>query len=197
MRVWLNVYSPSRRSPPDGSTATRRAIILCVGAAFAKVIDSWKATLARRRVNGDVRQPELFDAALVADAEIDSGGPAQVRGQAPDENVVFGCHGALDAASPGQARTRGHASPSSAARRTIRVAHDHSQGALARQVADSFGKRDHFAQPRPAWVAAEQMLLDGFLFGTRQRGEPVVGEDRRVDGIRAAHAATPMHSRSW
>jgi hypothetical protein len=36
------------------------------------------------------------------------------------------------------------------------VTHDHSQGALARQVADSFGKHDHVAQPSPASVAAEQ-----------------------------------------
>src|SRR5579863_358586 len=44
-RVWLNVYSPSRRSPPASSKVTRRAIILFVGADFANVIDSWKATL--------------------------------------------------------------------------------------------------------------------------------------------------------
>jgi hypothetical protein len=39
-RVWLKVYSPSRRSTPVSSKVTRRAITLCVGAAFAKVIDS-------------------------------------------------------------------------------------------------------------------------------------------------------------
>jgi hypothetical protein len=47
-----------------------------------------------------------------------------------------------------------------------RVAHYHSQGALARQVPDSFGKRDHFAEPGSALVAVEQMQLDGFFFGT-------------------------------
>ena len=46
--------------------------------------------------------PGLLDAVLVADAEIDSRGPAHVRGQAPDEDVVFGGHGALDAASAGR-----------------------------------------------------------------------------------------------
>ena len=35
-RVWLNVYSPSRRSPPASSKVTKRAIILFVGIAFAK-----------------------------------------------------------------------------------------------------------------------------------------------------------------
>jgi hypothetical protein len=39
-RLWLNVYSPSRRSRPASSRATRRAIILFEGAAFANVIDS-------------------------------------------------------------------------------------------------------------------------------------------------------------
>jgi len=95
-------------------------------------------------MNGDVRQPELFDAALITDAEIDSYCPTQVRGQASDENVVFGPHGAPDATSRGrgvftdtQAFLRG--TPKKC------VTHDHSQGALARQVADSFGKRDHVA----------------------------------------------------
>ena len=108
--------------------------------------------------------PELFDAALVAEGEIDSSCRAEVRGQAPDENVVFGRHGALDAASAWrgvftdpQAFLRG-------APKKL-VAHHHSQRALAREVADSFGKRDHLAQPRAASVAAEQMLLDGFFFG--------------------------------
>ena len=40
-RVWLNVYSPSRRSPPASPGVTRRTIIVFVGAALAKAIDSW------------------------------------------------------------------------------------------------------------------------------------------------------------
>ena len=31
-------------------------------------------------MNGDVRQPELFDAALITDAQVDAICPAQVRG---------------------------------------------------------------------------------------------------------------------
>ena len=133
-------------------------------------------------LNGNVRQPELFDAALIADAQIDAFCPAQVRGQTPDENVVFGGHGALDAASG----RRGVFTDAQALfRGTLQkcVAHNHSQGALARDLADSFGKRDHFAEPRPALVAVEQMLLDGFFFRVCQRRQPIVREDCRVDGI--------------
>ena len=119
-------------------------------------------------MNGNVRQPDLFDAALIADAEIDPFGSAQIRGQASDEKVVFRSHRALDAAS----RRRGVFTDTQAFfRGTLEkcVADDHSQGTLARELANSFGKRDHFAETRPALVAVEQMLLDGFFFGSRQR----------------------------
>ena len=46
-----------------------------------------------------------------------------------------------------------------------RVAHDHSKGAFAHQGSHTVDKRDHFAEPRPALVALEQMDLDGLLFG--------------------------------
>src|SRR5215813_7337933 len=74
-----------------------------------------------------------------------------------------------------------------------------------RQLADAFCKRDQFTQPIAAFVALEEMLLDRFLIGTLQRGEPVIGENCDIDGIRAfrrptfvfaRHAVTPMQSRS-
>lgn len=77
------------------------------------------------------------------------------------------------------------------------LAHDHLQRAPARQVAYSFGQRDHFLEPRPAFVTSKQMFLDGLFFGFRQRGEPVIGEDGGVQRIRAPHAVTPMQSRNW
>jgi len=127
-------------------------------------------------VNGDVREPELFDAELVTDAEIDSFCLGQVRSQTCDEKVVLGCHRALDAASRRRSVfTDMQAFLSDTFKK--RVADNHPQGALACQVADSFGKRDHFAEPRATPVAFEQMHLDGFFFRTCQRREPIVCED--------------------
>jgi len=54
-------------------------------------------------MNGDGRQPELSDAALITNAEIDALCPVQVRSQAPDENVAFRGHGALHATCGGGA----------------------------------------------------------------------------------------------
>ncbi len=126
--------------------------------------------------------PKLFRAALIADAEIDSLRPGQVRGQAANKNVVFGCYRALDAASAGrhvftdtQAFLRGPFNKG--------VAYHHSQGSLARQFADSFHNCDRFTKPRPTFFAIEQVFLDSFFFRFRQRGEPIVGEDRRVNGV--------------
>lgn len=114
-------------------------------------------------LNGDVRQPELFNPALIADAQIDAISPTQVRGQAPDENVVFRGHSALDGASGGR---RVFTDPQALCRGALKkcVAHDHSKGTPARDLADSFCKRDDFAEPRPALVAVQQMQLDGFFF---------------------------------
>src|SRR6476646_11774758 len=50
-------------------------------------------------MKGNVSQPKLFDAALITEAEIDSLCSGQVRGQAPDENIIFRGHRALDTAS--------------------------------------------------------------------------------------------------
>ena len=94
-------------------------------------------------------KPELFDAALITEAEIDAFCPAQVRGKAPDQNVVFGGHGALDAASRGRGIFTDTQTFFGGELKKC-IAHHHSQTSFARQVADSFGKRDHFAQPRPA-----------------------------------------------
>jgi hypothetical protein len=40
VRVWWNAYSPSTRSPPAASMASRRICIELLGAVFAKSIDS-------------------------------------------------------------------------------------------------------------------------------------------------------------
>src|SRR6185369_17813318 len=86
------------------------------------------------------------------------------------------------------------------------IAYNHSQRSFARHAADPFGERDDFAEPCPAAVATEQMLLHRFLFSTRQNRQPIIGEDGRVDGIGAVHGVcvfsgdhtvAPMHSRSW
>lgn len=50
-------------------------------------------------MNGYVRQPKLFGAALITQAEIDAFCSSQVRSQTCNEKVVFGRHCALDAAS--------------------------------------------------------------------------------------------------
>src|SRR5215831_16434681 len=115
----------------------------------------------------NVRQATLFYATIVAEAQIDTHCGVQVRGKAPNEDVVFRCHGTLDAASRGrgvftntQAFLRGALEK--------RVAHNHWQRSAARQFPDSLLKRDHFPKPCAALVAAQQMLLDGFLFATFQ-----------------------------
>jgi len=46
-------------------------------------------------VHGDVPQTDLFDATIITDGQIDPRRPAQVRGQAGDEEVVGGADGAL------------------------------------------------------------------------------------------------------
>ena len=86
-----------------------------------------------------------FDALAITEAEIDSLGPAQVRGQASDEKVVFRAHSALDAA-----RTRRGIFTNMQALLLgtfhKRVTDNHEQRSLARQLADTFGQRDDFAQ---------------------------------------------------
>ncbi len=133
-------------------------------------------------MNGDVRQPELFNAALITEAEIDLFCPAEVRGQAPDENVVFHGHSALDAASGRRGVfTDTQAFLSGTLKKC--VAHNHSQGTLSRQPSDSPRKSDDFTKPRSASVAIEQMFFDHCFVGFRQRREPIVGQDRGVYGI--------------
>jgi hypothetical protein len=128
-----------------------------------------KGDVAGSGGNGDIPIADLFDAALVTDAEIDSCRPTQTGGHAHDKKVVLGMHGALVAASR---RWDVFADAQTVLRCALKkgLTHDHSQRSSARQIADSFGKRDHFAEARSTLIAAEQMLLDGFLFGTCQRG---------------------------
>jgi hypothetical protein len=86
--------------------------------------------------------------------------PLKVRDQAPDENVVFRCYDALDAAS----RRRGvFTDPQAFLSGTPKkcVAHNHSQGSAARQVTESLAKRDHFAKARSASVALERGSCPG------------------------------------
>jgi hypothetical protein len=132
-------------------------------------------------MHGNVRQPELFDAALITDAEIDSFRRAEVRGQSPDENVVLRGHRALDAAS-GRRGVFTNTQAFLSGPLEKRIAHDHSQGTLTRQPADAFNERDDFAKPRSAPVAVEQMFFDRLFAGLRQRPKPIVGEGCRVDG---------------
>ena len=98
--------------------------MVMVGAAFMARDGLLVEHAARAGANGDIPQSELFDAALVAEAEISTGHPAHVRGEAPDEQVVVGCHRALDAAT----RRRGvFANAQAVLRRALeeRVAHHH------------------------------------------------------------------------
>src|SRR5262249_25143253 len=93
----------------------------------------------------DVRQANPFHAALVTDAEIDSFCRVQVRGKAPNEDIVLRRHGTLDAASRGRGVfTNTQALLHGAFEK--RLAHNHSQRSFARQLADSLSKRDHFTK---------------------------------------------------
>ncbi len=182
VRVWLKVYSPTTRSAPasiDGDQAGDHCVVRRGLSPFDGLLES---NAVCPGMNGDVREPELLDAMLVTDAEIDSFRSAQVRGQPADEDVVFGCHGALDAASRGRGVfTDTQAFLCGAPKKC--VAHDHLQGPPARQVADSLGKRNHFAESPSAFIAVEQMHFDGLFVGALESADPVVGKDCGVDGF--------------
>jgi len=51
VRVWWNVNSPSRRSVPASSTASRRAICVAVGDAFINVIGSCRRLGRREEIH--------------------------------------------------------------------------------------------------------------------------------------------------
>jgi hypothetical protein len=111
-----------------------------------------KGDAPRCGIERDVRQANLFNATIVTDTEIDTFCRAQVRGMAPNEDVVLRRHGTPDAASRGrpvftntQAFLRGALEK--------RIAY-YSQRSSARQVPDSLRERDHFSKPCAALVAA-------------------------------------------
>ena len=159
---------------------------------------------ARGRINRNIPQPGLFRATLINDREIDALCPLQICSQAPNQNIVLRSYGALDAAS---SRRRVLANLQAFLGGALKegFAHHHAQASRARQVAETSGKRDHFAKPVPASVTAEQMLLDGVFLGVCQHAKPIIGEHSRVNGICtvclegviSTYSATPMHLRSW
>jgi hypothetical protein len=130
----------------------------------------------------DVSQPELFDAPLIAEAEIDAACPTQVSSEARDQNVIVSRDGALDTAAW---RNVVLADTRPIRRGTLEegIADNHAEASLARQAADSLGEFHDSTEPIAAPVALEQVLLDGVLFGIRQHPEPVVGEDGGIKRV--------------
>ncbi len=147
-------------------------------------------------IEGDVGEAGALDALGVAEAEVDAFGGGQVGGQAADEEVVLGGDGALDASSGGRA-VLADAEAFLGGTFEECVADDHGERTLAGEIAEGIGEGDDFFEARGAFGAGEEMLFDMGLFLLGERGEPVVGEEGGVDGVGAAHAATPMQPRSW
>ena len=133
-------------------------------------------------MNGNVPHPQPFDAAPITNREIHPVRRAQLRRQASDQEVVVGSDGALDAAPGCTAYSRTRTPLSLACSRNVSLT-VMCRAAFARHRAHSFGERDHLAEPRPALIALEQMLLDGFLFCCSQRGEPVVARIARRSDV--------------
>ena len=117
---------------------------------------------------------------------------AQVRGEAPDEDVVFGCHGALDAASPGRGVfTNTQAFLCGAPKKCVVTTI--CRRALARQVPDSLGKRNHFAEsPSDSSQSSQMRAFDGLFVGAFESADPVVGKNCGVDGLEQLMPQTPM-----
>ena len=65
-----------------------------------------------------------------------------------------------------------------------RVRYDHQQRTFARQFADAFRNRDHFAEPRAALITCKEMLLDDSFFGICKQREPVIRKDCRINWLR-------------
>ncbi len=146
-------------------------------------------------MEGDVGQPELLRAVRIADTEIHAFRSGQISREAPNHEVVFRGYGTGDAAAKRKVVFT----------YTQALLHDpfekgitdnHQKRTLPRQVADGFRERYDFAEALAAFAASKYMLLDGFFIVRSEDTKPVVGEKGGVQGIRADHAATPIHARS-
>src|SRR4051812_5614324 len=105
-------------------------------------------------MNRNIRQSQLFDAALIADAHIHTLCPAQVCSHSSYKQIVFGCHGTLDAPTRRNPvftdSQTGFCSPLEEY-----VAHNHSKRSFASQLANTVGQDDHLAKPMSTVVAFE------------------------------------------
>src|SRR3989442_1933537 len=159
---------------------------------------------ARLAANGDVRHSLMFDATWIAPAQIDTRRCGQIHRETRHEEVIVGRHGALDAFPP----WRGvfpHAQTCLRCMLHEQIADHHLQRSRSRERTETLGQSDHLAEPVTASVTGHQVLLNGFFSRRGQCGEPVVHENRRLNGIRtvdvaaavrSGHSVAPMQARS-
>ena len=128
----------------------------------------------------------------------------QIHCETRHEQIIVGRHGALDA-FPSRRGVFPHAE--TCLRRMLHelIADHHLQRSRSRERAETLGHGDHLAEPVSATVTGHQVLLNGFFSCGGQGGEPVLHEDRRLDGIRTivgaaevwgGHSVAPMQARS-
>src|SRR6186997_2794085 len=146
----------------------------------------------------------MFDAPWIAPADIDTRGYGHIHCEPRHEQVIVGRDGALDA-FPSRRGVFPHAE--TGFRRMLHelIADYHLQRSRPRECAETFGHGDHLAEPVSASGTGHQVLLHGFFSCRGQGGEPVVHQDRRLDGIRTivgaaevrgGHSVAPMQARS-
>ena len=163
VRVWLNVYSPTRRSPVS-STATRRAIITIVGMALAYVIDSCKSRVPSPGRKG-MSVIRICSAPLPSHrARSTRWELTEIRSQAPDEQIVLKRDGTFNISSARRS-VLAHALARRLSTFEEGFADYHAQRALKRQIPDLLGQGNHLGQSRAALVAGKQVLFDVLFFG--------------------------------